>query len=212
MLKVLKSVTAILVFALLIFTPLVFAHSATAESYEDIEEATLAHNSPFYFLRTWQESIERFIANFQGDEAIANLEIKHAQRRVAEMKRLARLGRDELLAEAADRWQNHLQRAQERAEQVQERREEIHQKILESMDRHRSTLERVRDQVPDQAKDAIDRAIDNYQTRRESLLEKFSTDRRDDVETHLRQRLNTTVDELQLNRDRFQEILENKSD
>lgn len=181
---------------------------ADEEPYEDIPEATFAQDSPFYFLRNWQEGIERFVSNFQSDEAKTNLELRFAKRRIAEMRRLARLGQDDLLAKAEERWQSHLARAQERAEKLTERRDEIREKILEQMDQHRTVLEKVLEQVPEQAQDAINQAIENYTTNREELLNRFPSPDRSEVETHLKQRLENTIDRFQLRRDRFQEILE----
>ncbi|MEX0587249.1 MAG: DUF5667 domain-containing protein [Patescibacteria group bacterium] len=188
----------------------VSAQEGEVEPYEDIEESALAPDSPFYFLRSWQEAIEGFIANFQGDEARADLELRFAERRVAEMKRLARLGEDgEIMERLRQRWEQHLAQAQERAGKVSERREEIKERILEQMDRHRITLEGVLEQVPDEAKDAINRAIENYETRRTELLESFSEDRVEALKDRLKERLDSTIDRFQLRRERFRRLLEN---
>ena len=206
------------IFILALLPILVFAFLASNvfaqdEPYEDIEEAALAPDSPFYFLRGWQESVEGFIANFQGDEARANLELRFAERRVAEMKRLARLGEDgDVMERLRQRWEQHLERAQERAEKVSERREEIQTTILEQMDRHRTVMERVLEQVPDEAKDAINRAIENYETNRQKLLESFPTERLEEVKNKLKDRLESTIERFQLRRERFRNLLENGTD
>ena len=206
------------IFILALLPILVFAFLAgnifaQEEPYEDIEEAALAPDSPFYFLKDWQEAIEGVIANFQGDEARANLELRFAERRVAEMKRLARLGEDgELMENLREQWQEHLTRAQERAEKVSERREEIQTTILEQMDRHRTVMERVLEQVPDEAQDAINRAIDNYETNRQKLLESFPTERLEEVKSKLKDRLESTIERFQLRRERFRNLLENGTD
>ena len=206
------------IFVLALLPLLVFAFSAVNvfaqdEPYEDIEEATLAPDSPFYFLRGWQEAIEGFIANFQGDEARANLELRFAERRVAEMRRLARLGEDgDVMERLRQRWEQHLERAQEWAEKTTERREEIQTTILEQMDRHRLLMDGILEQVPDEAKDAINRAIENYETNRQRLLERFSSDRLEEVKSKLKKRLESTIERFQLRRERFLDLLENGAD
>ena len=104
-------IAALTLLPLLVFIFLagnIFAHEGEVDPYEDIEEAAFAPDSPFYFLKGWQEAIEGVIANFQGDEARANLELRFAERRVAEMKRLARLGEDGELMENIKREYNNL--------------------------------------------------------------------------------------------------------
>ncbi len=205
--RVMKLVRAFFVSALLGISLLFLSQVVLAQdTYEDIPEATLAQDSPFYFLRGWQEAIERLFA--RSEEARTKLELRFAERRIAEMRRLARLGQDDLLAKAEERWQSHLARAQERAEKLTERRDEIREKILEQMDQHRTVLEKVLEQVPEQAQDAINRAIENYTTNREELLNRFPSPNRSEIETRLKQRLENTIDRFQLRRDRFQEILE----
>jgi len=105
-----------------------------------------------------------------------------------------------------------LTRAQERAEKVSERREEIQTTILEQMDRHRTVMERVLEQVPDEAQDAINRAIDNYETNRQKLLESFPTERLEEVKSKLKDRLESTIERFQLRRERFRNLLENGTD
>jgi len=206
------------IFVLALLPLLVFAFSAgnvfaQDEPYEDIEEAALAPDSPFYFLRGWQEAIEGFIANFQGDEARANLELRFAERRVAEMRRLARLGEDgDVMERLRQRWEQHLERAQEWAEKTTERREEIQTTILEQMDRHRLLMDGILEQVPDEAKDAINRAIENYETNRQRLLERFSSDRLEEVKSKLKKRLESTIERFQLRRERFLDLLDNGTD
>lgn len=175
-----------------------------------------------YFLRRGQEALERLFA--RTEEARTNLELRFAERRVSEMKRLwNRCQREGLtedkqqrclghLEKAEERREKHLVRAQEHAEKITERQEEHRERILEQMDRHRTVLERIREQVPEQARDAIDRDFENYKTNRKRLLNKFPTERRRRIEDHLKDRLEQTIDQHLLKRDRFQEILENRTD
>lgn len=202
--------------SLLVFTFLagnIFAHEGEVDPYEDVEEAALAPDSPFYFLRSWQEAVERFVANFQSDEAQVNLELTFAQRRIAEMKRLARLGEDgELMERLSTRWQENIDQARERVEQLGERKEEVEELILEQIDRQRTVMERMLDQVPHEAKDAINRAIENYQTHRERLLDNFTGDRLERIKDNLRDRLDSTIERFELRRERFRDQLENGAD
>jgi len=197
--------------ALFLFGGLVVAQEdSTSAAYEDIGETLLAPDSPFYFLRNWQERIERLFA--RSDEARADLELRHAQRRVGEMRRLARLGRDNLLERVRERWQAHLERAQERAERVGERREEVRQRVLEATDRHRTVLERVREEAPERAREALDRAIENSRVQRERLLERFSPDQRRELEKRLRERVEDSIDRFELPRERLQDLLKEGSE
>ncbi|OGC54562.1 hypothetical protein A2797_01570 [candidate division WWE3 bacterium RIFCSPHIGHO2_01_FULL_48_15] len=213
MLKFLKVVFAVFAASITFFAFQTTTQAKSDEAYDDIEEAALAPDSPFYFLRNWQETVETFITNFQDEEAKANLEMEFAQRRLSEMKRLARLGADgEIIERLQTRWQEHINRMRELAEKITTRREEAKTRFLEQIDRHRAVMEKVREQVPDEAKDSIDRAIKNYETARQKLLENFSGSKLDEIKSRLKERLDGTVERFRLNRERFKNLLENRSE
>ena len=176
---------------------------------DDIPAATLAPDSPFYFIQNWREAIESFITSFRSREDQANLELEFARRRVAEMRRLANLeGQEERFDALQERWQVHIDRMQELAEQISENREDVKERFLEQMDRHRAVMERVRAQVPEEAQDAIDRAIENYETNRARLLDNFEDTRREDLEERLKERLENMVERFELRRERFRQLEE----
>jgi flagellar biosynthesis GTPase FlhF len=205
-----KFARTILVSAFLGFLLLSIGKVAMAQdAYEDIPEAALASDSPFYFLRGWQETIETFVANFQSDEAKINLELRFAERRAGEIEHVTRVGRNDLIEKLRTRWEENLQKAQERAETLQENREELLQRVLEATDRHRAVLERVLEQVPEQAQEAIQRAIDNSATLRTKILENFSGSKLEEVKSRLEERLNNTIEKLQLKRNRLNDLLNN---
>ncbi|GMR19090.1 MAG: hypothetical protein BMS9Abin34_216 [Patescibacteria group bacterium] len=182
--------------------------NTNTEVYEDISEPFLKPDSPFYFLRHWQEGAEKFLV--RSEEAKANLEVKFAQRRVGEMRYLARTGRKELLEKTRARWEEHLQRAQERAERVKERRDEVRERILEATDRHRMVLEKASERAPEEAKEGLRRAIENSGKVREKILERLPSELREKTKDRLKQRLEKSIDRFQLRRDRFKGILEKR--
>ncbi len=183
----------------------VLADPPTIEEFEDIQEPLLSPDSPFYFLRQWQEGVERFLT--RSEEAHANLELKHAQRRVGEMKHLARVNKKELLERTQERWQNHIQKAQERAERVSEQREVVRERVLEATSKHLAVLEKVYEQAPEEAKEGLQRAIDNAKQHQQTILERFSQDEIETLRENLKTKFDRFSEKYNLSGERFKDIL-----
>lgn len=179
----------------------------TVEAFEDIQEAPgwLTPGSPFYFLRSWQEGIERFFA--RSDEARTNLELKHAQRRIAEMRRLARLNKGELLEKVRERWQKHLEKAQERAEKMVEKREEVRERVLEATSKHLAVLEKVYEQAPEQAKEGLQRAIENAKRYQGAVLKRFTPEKMETLKERIRTRFESFRKKHNLLKERFKNLV-----
>lgn len=182
----------------------------TSEAFEDIQEPLLSPDSRFYFLRRGQEAIERFFA--RSEEAKANLELKHAQRRVGEMKHLARVNRKDLLEKARERWQAHLERAQERAEQMVEKREEVRERVLETTSKHLAVLEKVYEKAPEQAKEGLQRAIDNAKRYQGVILERFSPERMETLKERIKTRLEHFREKHNLLEERFKDLVPDQAE
>lgn len=177
----------------------------TTGAIEDIQEPLLSPDSPFYFLRRGQEAIERFLA--RSEEARTNLELKHAQRRIGEMKHLARVNRTELLEKVRVRWQAHLEKAQERVERMVEKREEVREHVLEMTSKHLAVLEKVYEKAPEEAKEGLQRAIDNAERYQEVILERFSPEKTETLREELETKFEQFREKHDLLEERFKDLV-----
>lgn len=183
---------------------------AGLEEIEDIPEPFLSPNSPFYFLREWQEWVEGFLAN--SSEKKVALALKQADRRVGEIKHLVRINRTDLLDRTQARWEAKIQKAQEWAEKVTANQVEVKENVLEATSKHLAVLEKVYENAPEQAQKGLQRAIDNAQRHQERMLEHFEAKEQEQLEEKVRIRLERFQQKHNLRRERFESLFPNSQE
>lgn len=152
----------IILIAFLCVMLLVGAVYAVAENAEPVlEKPFLLPDSPFYFLVKWSEGLGTLLAF--GDEARAERYLKLADRRIAEVIALSEKGETKMAEQAMNRYQGMLEYSLQRAESARERGEYLDGVLTRITERtlyHIEVLLGVYEQVPEEAREGIERAME----------------------------------------------------
>jgi len=127
-------------------------------------------DSKLYFLKIWYEKIITFF-NF-GDTNKAERYSEIAEKRLHEAKRMAEQGKQKLTEKALEQYQKYLDKAVKKANELEQKakqavkdkvKQKIDQtlgKITESSLENQKTLFKIYELVPEQARDAIEKAVE----------------------------------------------------
>ena len=152
----LKKLTMILTGCLLT-TSLLLSGTAYAQD-EELPDPGITPDSPFYFFDTLGKNIGMFFAF--GPEAKAKKALQYAEERLAEAQAMAVKNRIREMTQAANDYDGFMAMVNQRAEEVRQRgiSDNITERVALATSKHLQVLDRIRDKVPDQAKEAIARA------------------------------------------------------
>lgn len=132
-----------------------------ASAQENLTNPGILPDSPFYFLKTWKESIQTFFTF--GAENKAKQHLHLAEVRLAEYQKMIEEGKTEIAAKTIEKYEKQLNHALEKAEEAKEKgkdaaklKEEVSEKIL----KHQEVLNNVLDKVPEEAQKGIEKAIE----------------------------------------------------
>jgi len=167
---------------------LVFAGTANAQ-ISGLPEPGILPDSPLYFFKRITERIGTFLTF--GEVARARRMIGLAEKRLAEAEALAVRGLPEIAERAIQNYQEYLNRAAQRAEVAKERGfdvDNVLEKVAEATLRHQAVLAEVYERVPEQAKPAIERAMQAGLRGHEEALKAVSEERREEVLERVEQR------------------------
>ncbi len=145
--------------------------------------------SPWYAFKRMSEGIGTFFTF--GDAAKAERFLELSERRLAEAERLAAKGEQELAEEAVGRYQRQLENALARAESAKERGldvDEVLEKVSEATLKHQEVLAGVYEQVPEQAKPAIERAMNAGMRGHEEALDAINGERGETLRQQFKER------------------------
>lgn len=118
-------------------------------------------DSPFYFAKTLGEKIRGFF--IFSEPARLKYQLKIAERRLNEAQVLLQKGKGDAASKIIERYQNVSDRINKRMEDaVAKGRDlgEVKDAVIEARSKHIQVLERVLERVPEQAKDAIQKVIE----------------------------------------------------
>ena len=168
-------------------TLIIFTGIALAQAVELPDPGILPDN-PFYFLKSFFEEIGTFftIGELAKTERFLNL----AERRLAEAKKLAEKGKSEVAERTMNRYQEQLGRALAKAEQAKMKglnADDVLTRVSEATLRHQSILIDVYERVPDQAKPAIQRAMENSIWGHEEALKAISGEKKEEINQQMKQ-------------------------
>ncbi|MFC1915969.1 DUF5667 domain-containing protein [Chloroflexota bacterium] len=137
--------------------PLLFSGTAYAQD-EELPDPGITPDSPFYFLDNWGKRIGLVFAF--GPEAKARKALEYAEERLAEVQAMALKNRIREMERAADSYNGYLAMIRERVEETRQRgvSENISEKVALATSKHLTVLDRVKDTVPEQAREAIVKA------------------------------------------------------
>lgn len=168
---------------------LLLAGGAAYAQTEDLPNPGLLPDSPFYFLKGWVEGIGTFFTF--GDLAKAGRFSHLAEVRLAEAKALVEKGKPEIAEEPILRYQDQLEAALTKASEAKAKgldTDEVLAKVAESTLKHQAVLADVYEKVPEQAKAAIERAMQAGMRGHEEALKAISGEKREEVMEQVEQK------------------------
>ena len=138
-------------------TSLLFSSAAFAQD-EDLPDPGITPDSPFYFLDIFGKNIGLFLAF--GPEAKAKKALEYAEERLAEARAMAAKNRAKEVERAARDYDKYLAIVAKRAGEVTrpEISDNISERVALATSKHLAVLERIKETVPEQAREAITRA------------------------------------------------------
>ena len=148
----------------------------------DLPEPGLLPDSPFYFLKGWTEGIGTFFTF--GDVVKAERFLNLSEKRLAEANALVAKGKPEVAEKAIERYQEQLNRALTKAEEAKAKgldTDEVLAKVSEATLKHQAVLAGVYERVPEQAKSAIERAMQAGMRGYEEALKAVSGQKREEI-------------------------------
>jgi hypothetical protein len=165
---------------LLLLLPLLamFLLGGTAQAQEkDLPDPGILPDSPFYFLKIIFENIGDFFTF--GDEAKAERALELSGKRLAEAKALMEKGDTETAQAAIAAYQEQLEKSLAIAKNAQDEgadTDAIFTSVAEATGKHQATLLSIREQVPEEAKEAILRALQTGKISREEAISALPKD------------------------------------
>ncbi|MFH1401986.1 MAG: DUF5667 domain-containing protein [Parcubacteria group bacterium] len=127
----------------------------------ELPDPGLTPDSPFYFLKSWKESIQTFFTF--GAENKAKQYLHLSEVRLAEYEKMVEKGKTEIAQKTFEKYEKQLNHALEKAGEAKEKGKNIaafEKEASEKILKHQEVLERVLEKAPEQAKPAIEKAIE----------------------------------------------------
>jgi len=166
-----------LLFLTLLLAPSVFAQNS------DSPDPGLTPDSPFYFLKTWKESIQTFFTF--GAENKAKQFLHLAEVRLAEYQKMVEKGKTEIAEKTIEKYEKQLSRALEKAEEAKEKGKDVGELaalITEKTLKYQEALVEVFDKVPEQAKPAIQKAIEASKKGSEEAIKAVTGEKKEELQ------------------------------
>ena len=150
-----------------ILVPIFQTQSAFAKADSEVEvldtyNPSLLPDSPFYFLKTWFEGIQKFIT--LNPTSKAELQLKLANKRLIEAQKLAEKGKTELAQKLLDKFRERIEKATKKTEKAKDKGKNVDElvaKLQANSLRQQEVLLKVYEKVPTEARDSILNAMEN---------------------------------------------------
>jgi hypothetical protein len=135
-------------------TSLLFSGTAYAQD-EELPDPGITPDSPFYFFDTLGKNIGLFFTF--GPEAKARKALQYAEERLAEAQVMADKNRVREMTRAANDFDGFMTMVNERAEEARHQGASVNitETVALATSKHLSVLEKLKEQVPEQAREAI---------------------------------------------------------
>ncbi len=149
------------IFLLIILTFIFSLGTGVLSQDTELPSPGLTPDSPFYFLETIVEKISTFFTF--GDLKKAERYAALAAERLAEARAVAEKGKSELVEKTLARYEMQLQNSMARAEKAEskgENTEEVMTRVGQATQKHLEVLAEIYEKVPEQAKPAIENAME----------------------------------------------------
>ena len=132
-------------------------------------------DSPFYFLKSWSESIQLFFTFDAERKAEQYLHL--AEVRLAEYEKMLEKGKEEIATLTLEKYGSQLERALAKAEELKAGNEEVANELKQEAEKaaakHLKVLERNLEKVSESAKEGIERALESSKKQLEKLDDLF---------------------------------------
>jgi len=159
------------------------AKSVTVDLQEELIEPGLLPNHPLYFLKSISERLGNLFAFGQINRAQRAMAL--AEKRLAEANALMAQGETELAQQIMNQHQEQFSHAftfAQKAKEAGQNTDEVMAKIAENTLRHQAVLFRVYEQAPEEAKGAIEQAMENSLRGHQQALEAISQEKSEEVD------------------------------
>lgn len=143
---------------------LLIAQAPEVKAHGQEGEAGLTPDSPWYFLDIWGEQISLLFTFNQ--QAKIEKALAYAQEKVAELEAMPQEAKEEAIAEAGKKYGQYLDLVKQKTEQVKNQGvdiDELSQRVAEATLKHQERLAEVYEQAPEEAKQAIENALEKSQ-------------------------------------------------
>lgn len=169
-------------FSILILFFLTIGAGALAQD-NSLPSSGITPDSPFYFLKSWKESIQTFFTFSEENKAKQFLHL--ADVRLAEYQKMIEKGKTEIAEKTLKKYEDQLQRALEKTEQAKEKGQDVEElatSISERVLKHQEVLAEVLEKVPEQAKKGIENAIEMSRKGFESAIQAVSGEKKEELQ------------------------------
>ena len=188
--------------ALLILSLILVTGTASAH-IEDLPDPGILPGNPFYFLDILSERIGIFFTF--GDVKKAEKHLDIAAERLAEAQILAEQGKTKRAEKAAEKYQRRVDKALAKIEEARKDGKDtnrIFENIAEAMVKHQAVLAKVYEQVPEAAKEAIQKVMEKSARRHETALEAISGEKQKEVRDRVKEETKDAEEHLEELRER----------
>ena len=168
-------------FSILILSFLIIGIGVLAQN-DELPSPGITPDNPFYFLKSWKESIQTFFTF--GAENKAKQFLHLAEVRLVEYQKMIEKGKIEIAQRTFEKYEKQLNQALEKAEKAKEKGkdvEELAALIAEKTLKHQEVLMEVFDKVSEQAKTAIQKAIEASKKGSEEAVKAVSGTKKDEL-------------------------------
>ncbi len=150
-----------IIFSSVIALSLILLTPVLAKDFS-LPDISLTPDNPFYFLKSWKESIQTFFTF--GLENKAKQYLHLAGVRLAEYQKMMEIGKIEIAGKTLNKYQDQLNRALEKANELKQQGKDIKdltQGISQIIPQSLEILQNNLQKVPEQARKGIENAIEN---------------------------------------------------
>ena len=176
-----KKIITLTLALLLVFSGVVYSQT------DELPDPGRLPDSRIYFLSNWAEGIGTFFTFGSAKKADRFLEL--SERRLAEANALIEKGEQQVAERTLEKYEDYIDRAMQRAERVRgEDTDDVLTRVSEATLRHQEILSGVYERVPEEAKHAIEKAMERGARGHEEAVNALSQERREEVMERVRER------------------------
>jgi hypothetical protein len=171
-----KKIVISVILLMLLFSGVAFAQA------NDLPDPGVLPDSPFYFLKNFTENVGTFFTF--GEVAKAERYIRLSGIRLSEAKALADKGNTKAAEEAIKKYEDYINKGLAKAEEARANKldvDEVLAKVTENTLKHQTVLADIYKKVPEQAKSAIERAMQASLRGHKEALKAISRQKRQEI-------------------------------